>query len=370
MSLFKRGSTWWIDFTTPSGERVRRSAETGSKAEAQELHDRLKAESWRIQKLGERPKYTWDNAGTKWLTEMSHKRSHHDDVLKLAWLQQFLRGRVLAEISRDEITAIGERKKAVASGATANRFLALIRAILRRACFEWEWIDRVPKVKMYKEPKRRVRWITPEQATTLLAELPRHQRDITLFALATGLRQGNVTGLKWAQIDLIRQTAWIPAEEAKGDEDIHISLSELAIKVLARQVGKHDEYVFTYAGRPVRHVNTKAWRGALERAGITNFRWHDLRHTWASWLVQNGTPLYDLQEMGGWRSAEMVRRYAHLAPAQMAKHAAVISALLHDTNTAQEGMERTTATAKKRLLKSEAGQSSPDVFSSEPRVKP
>jgi hypothetical protein len=72
---------------------------------------------------------------------MAHKRSHHDDVLKLAWLQQFLRGRVLAEISRDEITAIGERKKAAASGPTANRFLALIRAILRRACLEWEWID-------------------------------------------------------------------------------------------------------------------------------------------------------------------------------------------------------------------------------------
>jgi integrase len=185
---------------------------------------------------------------------------------------------------------------------------------------------------------------------------PRHQRDITLFALATGLRQGNVTGLKWAQIDLIRQTGWIPAEEAKGDEDIHISLSDLAIKVLARQVGKHDERVFTYAGRPVRHVSTKAWRGALQRAGITNFRWHDLRHTWASWLVQNGTPLYDLQEMGGWKSAEMVRRYAHLAPAQMAKHAAVISALLHDTNTAQEGMERTAAPTKKRLLASEPGQ--------------
>jgi hypothetical protein len=55
--------------------------------------------------------------------------------------------------------------------------------------------------------------------------------------------------------------------------------------------------VFTYAGNPVRYVNTKGWRNALKRAGIANFRWHDL--TWASWLVQNGTPLYDLQEMGG-----------------------------------------------------------------------
>jgi integrase len=337
MSLFKRGSTWWIDFTTPSGERVRRSAETSSKAEAQELHDQLRSEGWRVQRLGERPKYTWDDAGYKWLTEMAHKRTHHGDMLQLAWLQQFLRGRVLADITRDDIVAIGERKKNDASGPTANRCLALIRAILRRACFEWEWIDNVPKVKMYRESKRRVRWITPEQAKALLAQLPRHQRAIALFALATGLRQGNVTGLKWAQVDLERATAWVAGDEAKAGEDIHVSLNALAIEVLLAELGKHPENVFTYAGRPVRHVNTKAWRAALVRAGIENFRWHDLRHTWASWLVQNGTPLYDLQEMGGWKSAEMVRRYAHLAPAHMARHAAVIVALMHDTNTAQRG---------------------------------
>jgi integrase len=73
----------------------------------------------------------------------------------------------------------------------------------------------------------------------------------------------------------------------------------------------------------------------VRRAGIANFRWHDLRHTWASWLVQHGTPLYDLQEMGGWKTAAMVRRYAHLAPANMARHAAVIDDVLHVTNVAQ-----------------------------------
>lgn len=82
--------------------------------------------------------------------------------------------------------------RAEASNATANRYLSLIRAILRKACLEWEWIERVPKVKMYPEPKRRVRWITPEQARALLEALPQHQREMTLFALATGLRQSNV----------------------------------------------------------------------------------------------------------------------------------------------------------------------------------
>src|SRR5689334_5635991 len=110
MSLYKRGSTSWIDFTTPSGARVRRSPETSNKVEAQELHDRLKAEHWRLQKLGEQPKRTWDEAASKWLHETAHKRTHQEDVLKLDWLQQFLRNRMLAEITRDEIAAIGARK--------------------------------------------------------------------------------------------------------------------------------------------------------------------------------------------------------------------------------------------------------------------
>jgi integrase len=256
-------------------------------------------------------------------------------VLKLDWLQHFLRNRVLADITRDEIAAIGARKKAESSNATANRYLALIRAILRKASLEWEWIDRVLKVKMYAEPKRRVRWITPKQAKALLEALPEHQRDIALFALATGLRQSNVVRLRWLQVDLERCTAWIAADEAKGGEDIHVSLCDLAVEVLEGQRGKHSECVFTYEGNPVRYVNTKAWRNALKRAGITDFRWHDLRHTWASWLIQNGTPLYDLQEMGGWKSAAMVRRYAHLAPAHMARHAAVVDGLLRATSTAQ-----------------------------------
>ena len=71
-------------------------------------------------------------------------------------------------------------------------------------------------------------------------------------------------------------------------------------------------------------MNNTAWKGALKRAGIENFRWHDLRHTWASWHVQAGTPLYELQQLGGWECAEMVKRYAHLAPEHLAKAAANI----------------------------------------------
>ena len=87
--------------------------------------------------------------------------------------------------------------------------------------------------------------------------------------------------------------------------------------MLQRRLGQHTIYVFTYKGKPIGEANTKAWRNALARAGIKNFRWHDLRHTWASWHVQSGTSLQVLQQLGGWSSFSMVLRYAHLASHQL-----------------------------------------------------
>jgi len=340
MSLFKRGSTWWVDFTTPSGERIRCTANTEEKCKAQEFHDKLKSDAWRVKKLGEKPKHTWDEAALKWLNESQHKATHEGDKSQLRWLQQYLRGRVLESIDRESIVAVGEAKAQESSPATANRHLALIRAILRKAAHEWEWIDKAPRVKLYREAKRRIRWLSPDQAKRLLRELPEHQRSVVLFALATGLRQSNVIKLEWSQVDLARCVAWIHADQAKGRKDIHVSLNAVAVGVLQEQIGKHHSRVFTYRGKPINQANTKAWKGALKRAEIDNFRWHDLRHTWASWLVQHGTPLNVLQEMGAWESEGMVRRYAHLAPAQLAQHAQIVSNLLDGTIAAQATKEK------------------------------
>ena len=344
MSLFKRGSTWWIDITTPGGKRIRCSARTTSKIQAQEFHDKLRADSWRQDQLGEKPERTWDEAALKWLTETTHKATHEEDKRKVRWLQQHFSGKLLQSLDRDLVAKIGALKAQEASPATANRYLALIRAILRRAVQDWEWLDRAPRVRLYREAKRRVRWITPEQVKMLLNELPKHQVDVVLFALATGLRQSNVVNLEWSQVDLERQVAWIYADQAKGQRDIHVSLSTAAMDVLKRQLNKHPTRVFTYQGKPLGWANTRAWRQALTRAGIENFRWHDLRHTWASWHVQRGTPLYVVQEMGAWESEGMVRRYAHLAPAHLRQHAEVLTEVLNGTITAQSGNEKGAST--------------------------
>ena len=335
MSLCKRGKTWWISFTTPSGERVRCSAATEDKTQAQEFHDKLKAESWRVAKLGDKPKRTWDEAAYKWLMETQYKKSHHDDVAKINWLQQFFRGKYLDELTRDVIAKIGELKLQQSTPATANRLLALIRAILRRSALDWEWIDKPPVIKLYREAKRRVRYLSAEQASLLIQELPEHLADIVRFSLATGLRRSNVTNLEWSQVDMQRNVAWIHGDQAKSGKPIHVTLNVTAKAVLAKQVGKHSKSVFSYKGRSITQVNTKAWYKALKRAGIEDFRWHDLRHTWASWLTQNGVPLNVIQEMGAWESAEMVRRYAHLAPEQFAQHARIVDSVLNGTNLTQ-----------------------------------
>jgi integrase len=139
--------------------------------------------------------------------------------------------------------------------------------------------------------------------------------------LATGLRQANVTELEWSQVGLKIGVAWIHADQAKARKPISVPLSAYVMSILIRQQGRHPTRVFTYGGKPVRQVNTKAWRNALKRAGITDFRWHYLRHTWASWHVQKGTPLNAPQELGAWESAEMVRRYAHLGHNHLASYA-------------------------------------------------
>jgi integrase len=342
MSLFKRGKTWWIDFTSPSGERIRRTAETSDKTQAQELHDKLKSDAWRVHKLGEKPKYTWDQAGYKFLVETQHKASHRNDKTALRWLQQFFRNKLLCEIDRELISRIAQTKAEESSPATANRHLALIRTILRKACYEWEWIDKIPKIKLFPEPKRRIRWLTQGEVKNILQELPLHQQDMMVFALSTGLRQANVVKLEWSQIDLASKTGWIHPDQAKARKAIHVPLNSIALAILHKQLGMHATRVFTYKGKPITSVNTNAWRAALRRANIINFRWHDLRHTWASWLTQQGTPMNVLQELGGWETIDMVRRYAHLSKPQLIQHSELVSNMLDDTVLPQSTFKKIT----------------------------
>jgi integrase len=334
MPLTKRGNTWYVHFFTPDGKRIRQSTGTVDKKEAQEFHDRLKAQYWRSESLGDKTEYAWKEAVVRFLEETNSKASHADDIQRLRWLDKYLGENTLTEITPSVIAKIGNLKRRETSASTANRHLALISVILRKAAREWEWIENAPAVRLFKEAKRRIRWLTGGEAAVLLRELPDHLLNMAQFTLATGLRMTNVTQLEWSQIDMQRRVAWIHPDQAKSRKAIVVPLNDDSLGVLRRQIGKHHHFVFTYKGNPVGRANSKAWRNALKRSGIKNFRWHDLRHTWASWHVQAGTPLHVLQELGGWESVEMVRRYAHLGADHLAGYANnVLSS--YDTNTTQ-----------------------------------
>jgi integrase len=331
MSLYKRGETWWVSFTAPDGQRIRCSARTADKQLAKEYEVQLAAKLWRIHRLGEKPRRMWQEATVQWLREKEHKKDIRQDRSKLKWLHHYFGHLYLDEITRDLISEVAEAKKLDASPATANRYLALIRSIFRIARDEWEWLDTIPVFRLFPEPQKRVRWLTKQEAARLLTELPDHLAELAALTLATGLRQRNASFLTWAQVDLKRGMAWIHGDESKSGKAFPVPLNDDAISVIARRVGEHPTYVFTYRGKPVARTSTKAWYAALKRAGIEDFRWHDLRHTWASWHAQSGTSTQELQELGGWSCTEMVQRYAHLGGDHLKKAASRISG----TNLAQ-----------------------------------
>jgi integrase len=318
MSLYRRKDSpfWWVKLPPIQGEskHLQQSTGTADKRLAQQVRDRLAAARWEQERLGLKARHTWEEAVVRWLLETKHKATHEDDKAKLRWLDPYLGGKQLDEIDRTLIDRIKFDREKIATAGTTNRYLALIRAILRRACNEWEWSERVPKFKLFREAEGRVRSLSPQEFERLCSELPTHLADMARFSVATGLRQANVKGLEWAYVSLERQHAWIPGDKHKNGKPHSVPLNDMALSVLRRQIGKHPTRVFTFRGEPINQVNTKAWTSALERAGIEDFKWHDLRHTFATWHRQAGTPTHELQRLGGWKTGAMVERYAHVAP--------------------------------------------------------
>lgn len=325
MRVYRRfdGGPWWVDFWH-AGRRVRKSAGTTDRQAAQEFGDRLKADLWRESRLGDRPAVSWDNAVLDWLAASGELRSIEDRRDQLRWLSKHLAGKPLAAIDRRELERLATLKAAEgAAPATVNRHLAALSAVLRRAHAQG-YLDSLPAIPRRREAAKRVAWATQEQAAKLVDALPAHWAAMVEFSLATGLRRHNVTHLRWSEVDLRRRLATVHADEAKGQRTLSVPLAPAALDVLRRQKGAHRTYVFTGERKtPVERIEAKVWRAAVKAAGLpAGFRWHDLRHTWATWHVQNGTPLAVLQQLGGWRTYGMVLRYAHFAPDHVAGFAA------------------------------------------------
>lgn len=379
MSLFRRGEIWYASYSLPGGKRIKESLGTADKRQAQELHDKRKAELWRVDRLGDFPDVTFEEACLRWIEEKSDKKSLDTDKGRMGfWLEQFegvrlkdiTEARIYSAVSRMHNRSHLEIWKAKVAAArkkgnpdpeyiakpvttsTKAKHLALMKAILRAAERDWKWLEKAPVIKIPAVRNKRVRWLEKEEAKRLIDECPEPLKSVVKFALATGLRRSNIINLEWQQIDMQRRVAWVNPEDSKSNRAIGVALNDTACKVLRDQIGNHHKFVFVHtkagrrpdgsvtpAVRKMRVDDGRAWKSACKRAGIEDFRFHDLRHTWASWLIQSGVPLSVLQEMGGWESIEMVRRYAHLAPNHLTEHAKQIDSIFNDDvpNMSHEG---------------------------------
>jgi len=325
--LYRRKDSpyWWINIVLADGRRICKSTRCEALEDAKEVLVRLKADAYQGARTGVPAEHTWQEAVVHYLEDSAEKRTLDDDMAHLVKLDPYLRGCRLQDINMMTLKPfIRDRKERDGvMNSTINRALEVVRRILYLARDEWGWIMRVPKIRMLKEPKRRVRFLTEEEADRLTGELPRHLLPVVQFALATGCRKQEVLQMEWGRVDFERRAAWLDPGSTKNEDGRGIPLNRDAILALRSVQGQHPRWCFTYKGNPMKDVGS-AWKRALQRAGIEEFRFHDLRHTWASWHVMRGTSLPELMELGGWKSYEMVLRYAHLAAEHLSGAAARI----------------------------------------------
>ena len=357
---------WWVDFTVPGRERFRRSTGTTDRRQAEAWAAEAHAAQWRQSRLGERPVYSWGHAVADWLTKYADERRSIETIKdRLRWLTTTIgRDTPLHAISRECVEKMMAAKKKAGipsrikdpakrppprpvSPKTLNNYVTEISKILNHA-HAMTWLDAAPILRTFDTETDPINWLSRKEADRLLAELPPHLARMAEFALASGVRESNVRLLRWKQVDMARAIAWVEASEAKAKKPIAVPLNADAIAVLKGQDGKHPIWVFPYTapskkGRPAKNgrqatedappkkpgpvtgCSTAAWYKATKRAGVAGFRFHDLRHTWASWHVQAGTPLPVLQQLGGWSSLAMVQRYAHLGRDHTAAWADAVS---------------------------------------------
>jgi len=347
MSLYRRGRIWWCEFTGKGFKTLKESTRTAERTQAQEYHDRRAADLWRERRLGERPRLAFAEAAADWLEGHSKgKKSHADDRLMLGTLLELQIDGAAAlpdwmdELTTKRMTAIraalqAERKLAA---ATCNHYLGVLGGIWRYA-HDRELVAAVPAIPTFKRRQKRstARWtvLTPDQVGRFFGELPNHLLAITRFALATGLRDANVRGLTWANVDLAGRLARVWGDQAKGGALIPVPLNDGAVSVLRGCLGQDPTHVFTYPKigkgglvlwrRPItKRSNNTAWCKARERAGLPGLRFHDLRHTWATWHAQAGTPELVLQKLGGWQDLRMISAYTHLVGRGLHEHAEAI----------------------------------------------
>lgn len=326
MPLYRRPGSkhWWVRLSV-AGRKARLSTYTSDRTQAEEFQERERERMWRQHKLGDKGAVRWQEVTARWLADSSRSRVRDREIVND--LAQYLDNESVSDI---DPAALSELRSILLdsrkSKSTVDRYMRTIRSVLR-FCRRLGVLDLVPSVPMFNIPAGEARWISKQQFGALLKQLPLHLKDPATFAVYTGLRKASMLSLTWDRIDLKNRRAWVPGSQMKARNTLGLPLNDQAMAVLRklRRTAK-GPYVFMYEGERLRNSNTAAFKKAVARAGLTPLRWHDLRHTFASWAVQNGVTLPELMALGAWKSYVSVLRYAHLSPDHLAQASAKIGA--------------------------------------------
>ncbi len=325
MGLYRRGQTWWMRFTY-RGRQIRKSTETSNRKLAEKIYHKVLGEiaegKWFERLPGEEK--TFAEMISKYLKEHSEKNKTPKSCIRDRQLANHLNSYfgdlLLTEITPKTISEYkAKRRDEGASPRTINYELALMSHAFNLAIKEWEWLKDNPVSKVSKEKvnNMRERWLTLEEEEKLLNTSPKWLQELIIFSLETGLRQGEILNLQWPQVDLFRKTITILEQKNRGKDTI--PLNERALEVLkAKAKVRHIKTNYVFHNNNGNRIGVgnllRAFYLATKRANLKGFRWHDLRHTFATRLVQAGVDLYSVQKLGRWKNIQMVMRYAHHHP--------------------------------------------------------
>ena len=325
MSLYRQPKSrkWWIRVSV-AGIKTRRSTGTEVREDAEEFEQRERERLWRLHKLGDRGALSWKDATARYLSESDRPRKRDREIL--ARLAASLDTEAVSSVDTDAIEEL--RKDLIEDGlakSTIDRFMRTVRAVLK-SCVRWKVLQAAPSVPMYGSIGKPPRWLTPVEYAALREKLPGEDLKLAAdFAVYVGARMRAQAQLTWDRVDMRAKRAWFPRQHMKTKVDHGVPLSPKAMKILRQAwARRQDGAARVFRSAHGDNFNTKAFRTAAKRAGLAGLRWHDLRHTFAAWAVQNGVTLQELMELGGWSSYASVLVYAHLAPDHLAAAAARI----------------------------------------------
>lgn len=326
------------------GRKTRVSSGTEDYDAARELAKVLQQQEWKREKLGDRGATAFDDAAERWLRGSTRQRKRDREILD--WLSPKIGLEAVADVAEpDSLEEI--RKDALDAGwshSTVDRVMGTVSAVLR-GCLKRGDLERAPMVPMYHPPKAEPRFLNPPELDALCWQLPMHLALAARVAVHTLLRMRAMLKLTKTRVDLRKARAWVPSEHQKAARSFGLPLNSEAVRALRALwmlSPKDSPHIFTWQGKPIDDCNTLAFQNAVKRAGLEPLRWHDLRHTGASWAVQSGVTLPELMLLGDWRDYRSVLRYAHLAPSQAVQAADRVAQWAHGANSDNEPAERKT----------------------------